>query len=308
MELRQNHSPCLQNDTILRPNAGIKREKVRMLKDVESNRKMIQLVKEFPFLYDRSHKLFFHPQSNKKVWDDIGERLGRSGKECAKTYRVLYIRFGIHHVMLSSVEAQKKGFPRRQFPYYQDMLFLANHIDPIRAQKRARKMLRTVKLEQETEDTPETPPQPKAPQTKKKKATKKSAQTNSVPVPLVFPNTTLSSPLEAMEDEEDSIYCDNYSYVIEQIPSNVKFNPATDQDFAEDICLNDFQGKWQEDIPMEKVLPLEMPRKDPANAEEVDFFFNSVSQQVVRARLTSANFSDLKSSIRNALKFNGNKL
>uniref|UniRef100_A0A1B0CBR4 MADF domain-containing protein n=1 Tax=Lutzomyia longipalpis TaxID=7200 RepID=A0A1B0CBR4_LUTLO len=103
------------------------------------NQQIIRIVQDYPILFDRTHKLFFHDKFNDLAWEDIGNRLGRNGEECKTTYRNLYFEFGQHYAMKKHPELKVDGYPMKEFRYFYDMVnFYKDHIHLPRAIKRVK--------------------------------------------------------------------------------------------------------------------------------------------------------------------------
>uniref|UniRef100_A0A1B0DLP8 Uncharacterized protein n=1 Tax=Phlebotomus papatasi TaxID=29031 RepID=A0A1B0DLP8_PHLPP len=325
---------------------------------MDFNKQIINIVQEYPILYDRKNKLFFHEKANNKTWDDIGQRLGRPGPQCRATYMSLYMKFGIHHVMVTTPEMVQMGFPKQNFPYYNDMLpFYKDRIHLVRAQKRAKNIIKTyqrihdpvekkkfedkrafkMKTKNLSKKARKILWQQEMLKADKDQAAQGPSQSQVANIPPVAPANN-QEPIKTASCAS----IPNQTKRKQPIPKNQPNLKRRRDDFSEDYSLDDLPENWVDDskVPEIPQKPQEKPQMNknpvpvtqklskveekpqgnqkpeviqgpqgtqkpqappviqkPANAEEVDFFFKSVSQQIKRANISPNNFSNLKVSI-----------
>ncbi|XP_055716142.1 uncharacterized protein LOC129809985 [Phlebotomus papatasi] len=103
--------------------ASEKSENVPMER-ADFNVQLIRNVKEYPCIWDQAHPHFGNFTVQYQAWCEISKRIGSIPQECHQTFIALYAKFAQIYTKLKDSELDKKDFPRDEFPYYEEMMFL----------------------------------------------------------------------------------------------------------------------------------------------------------------------------------------
>ncbi|XP_046383401.1 uncharacterized protein LOC124171388 [Ischnura elegans] len=127
---------------------------------MENDELLIDLVKNYPVLYDRSRKEFRDTSLKDRVWASIGEVLKASGQDCSSRWGTLRDRF-VRELKADSsgLPSGSGAMPRRGWPLKEAMMWLQPFIRARKTFGNCRDPINSPLLT--LSDSPELPPSPK---------------------------------------------------------------------------------------------------------------------------------------------------
>ncbi|XP_034238579.1 transcription factor Adf-1-like [Thrips palmi] len=104
--------------------------------DLDLSKKLINLIKDQPFLYDKTLEEFKDEERKSEAWNVIAQSLNMTAEDVQVRWARLRVDFGRHRRKMK--EAEARGNHSRSWPLYGPLMWLAPHIK-MRAKRGQRK-------------------------------------------------------------------------------------------------------------------------------------------------------------------------
>ncbi|GAB0091507.1 hypothetical protein DMENIID0001_063590 [Sergentomyia squamirostris] len=123
--------------------------------EAEFAKKLVNIVREFPCLYDKNNKGFTNPIVKRAVWEDVAKRCRREREECERKFKEMMDIFEYYHVMKTCPELTERDWNHysltekcpENFALYDDMSYLKDYINYDRAKCHLKRILNMIARE-----------------------------------------------------------------------------------------------------------------------------------------------------------------